>query len=854
MIKELKYSIVGLSLPLLLAACGGQGDVSPYDLQCEYLDTPLGVDVAEPRLTWKLHNAADSVALYLSTDSAAVAALSGDALYRILPPATVRCRCDSLFIADGGQGAMWYWRVVSGKETSAVTHFMTAFEVDAPWISDGKDAAYRPSSYFKKEIVVEPGLKAAYWVVASAGLHELQINGTRVGDHRLDPMFTRFDKRILSVTHDVTAMLAPGDNELRIQLGNGWYNHQSTAVWFFDRAPWRNRPSVSARLVLEYADGTRCDVVTDGTWLTAPSPVVFNSIYTAEHYDARLEADTSEWQPATVVACPTELVKSQLLHPVRAVAEHKATAFSKINDSLYVYTFPRNMAGVTRLVAKGRPGTVLRLKHGEMLYDNGRVNTENIDYHYRPVDDSDPFQTDIVVLGDDTVCFEPKFNYKGFQYVEVEASDPVELDENSLVAIEWHSDVPVKGWWHSSSDYLNRLWVAGNNSYLDNLFGYPTDCPQREKNGWTGDGHIASDLGLYNFDAITVYEKWMDDFADEQRPDGVLPCIVPTAVWGYDWANGVDWTSAVVIVPWNLYLYYGDDGVLRKMYEPMKRYVDYITSIAEGNLTDWGLGDWIPVKTQSDVRLTTSIYYYVDADIMSRVAAVLGHNDDSERYARLATDIRDAINTAYLDTTTAIYASGSQTELAMPLYWNVVPDEYRDAVAANLNNRVVADSMHIDVGLHGCKALLGALSQNGYIDTAYRLVLQDTYPSWGYWIRQGATTFHENWRTDVIIDNSLNHIMFGEVAAWLWKSLAGITPDAADPGFRTTHVEPYCPQGLDSLQVAYNSPLGMLDVQWSRTGDEVKYTLTVPTGMKVLFRHPVDGEKVLYQGKHIFKW
>lgn len=837
------------------ASCNraGQDANAPYDLMCEYLCDPLGVDVASPRLTWKLHMASDSVRLYLSTDSAAVACLSPEALYRELPPASRRCVCD--LPGQPADGTRYYWRVATAGATSRTAVFVTGFGMDGiGWISDGQDKDCRFSPYFAKTFTVKEGLSKAYLVIASAGLHEAVLNGGKVGDHYLDPMFTRFDKRILSVTHDVTACLHPGSNTLRVQLGNGWYNHQSTAVWFFDRAAWRNRPSFAARLVLLYADGSRDEIVTDETWRTAPSPTVFNSIYTAEHYDATVSDSAVAWSPAVTVVKPTRLVKSQLLQPIRAVARHAPVACNKISDSLYVYTFPRNMAGVVRLKAKGVPGTVLRLKHGERLYDDGRVDTRNIDYHYRPTDDSDPFQTDIVTLGSDTVVFEPKFNYKGFRYVEVLASAPIDLDSASLTAVELHSDVPVKGSWHSSSPLLNGIWQAANNSYVDNLFGYPTDCPQREKNGWTADAYLAAEVGLYNFDVITIYEKWMDDFKDEQRPDGTLPCIVPTAVWGYDWANGVDWTSAVVLIPWYVYLYYGDDAVLQKMYEPMTRYVDHITSIAENHLTDWGLGDWIPVKTTSDLTLTTSIYYYVDARILSRVAAILRYDADSQRYARLATDIRNAINETFLDKATGIYASGSQTELAMPLYWDVVPDEYRAAVAENLNERVLADSLHIDVGVHGCKALLGALSQNGYIDTAYRLALQDTYPSWGYWIKQGATTFHENWRTDAIIDNSLNHIMFAEVAAWLYKSLAGITPDADDPGFSTTNIVPYTPSDLDSLSVSYDSPLGMLAVDWVRRDGRVEYKLVVPPGMTVVFRHPADGPCTITEGEYTFNW
>jgi alpha-L-rhamnosidase len=506
------------------------------------------------------------------------------------------------------------------------------------------------------------------------------------------------------------------------------------------------------------------------------------------------------------------------------------------------------MAGVTRLKIRGAAGTPVRLKHGEMLGADGRVNLGNIDYHYRPTDDSDPFQTDIVILsgGDDE--FAARFNYKGFQYVEVSAPVALSLTLESLTAEEMHSDVPVIGHWQSSSAFLNNLLQATNNSYLSNLFGYPTDCPQREKNGWTADAWLALETGMATYDVVTIFEKWMADFRDEQKGDGRLPCIVPTDKWGYDWANGVDWTSATILIPWQIYLYYNDRQLLADHYLSMKRYVCYIEGIAKDHLTDWGLGDWIPVKSTSDLTYTTSVYYFVDATIMAKVARILGYETDACHYEQLASDIRQAINQRFLDREKGCYADGTQTELAMALYWNLVDDDMRPRIAARLNDAVVRNGWHLDVGVHGCKAILTALSDNGYADTAWRLVTQQTYPSWGWWIVQGATTLHENWKTDVIIDNSLNHIMFGEVGAWLYKGLAGIRPCEQAPGFREVMVTPYFPQDLDSLSVSRETGYGRLETAWHRQGDAIVYTLNVPKAMTVHLSLP-DGRQLRISGQ-----
>lgn len=289
--------------------------------------------------------------------------------------------------------------------------------------------------------------------------------------------------------YNITPNLSEGENVIGVQLGNGWYNHQSTAVWFFDKASWRNRPAFIMQVRVEYADGSIETISTDSSWVTTDSPVIFNSIYTAEHYDARQEIegwntsgiDVSQWKNAKEVSAPTQRIEAQLTVPVKEIVRHNASRFVKINDTCFVYHFPENMAGTVELSVEGKAGIVLRLKHGEMLNEDGTVNLANIDYHYRPIDDSDPFQTDIVILRDRETRFTPKFNYKGFQYVEVTSSEPIALDENSIVALKMHSDVPEIGRFRSSSDLLNKIWTATNNSYLDNLFGYPTDCPQREK-------------------------------------------------------------------------------------------------------------------------------------------------------------------------------------------------------------------------------------------------------------------------------------------------------------------------------------------------------------------------------------
>ncbi|RYY27470.1 MAG: alpha-rhamnosidase [Chitinophagaceae bacterium] len=817
------------------------------NLRCEYMESPMGVDAEAPRFTWQLNDSGrgarqSGFLLRVATDSM----LQGMAAQINSTGANAA----SQLVHYKGKKLLpftkYYWMVevrnaagksIRSKVASFETGMMGMQNWKGSWISDRPDIEFKPAGQFRTSFNVSRKIRSARAYIAVAGLYELFINGERIGNHRLDPTYTRFDRRTLYVTHDVTKQVQNGENAIGIVLGNGWYNHQSTAVWDFHNAPWRARPAVCMDLRITYDDGTVQTVSTNKDWKTAPGHIIFNSIYTAEHHDHRLKQegwnkpsfDDSKWKNVIYRAAPSQNIVSQMLHPVEHVEAIPAVSMKKISDTVYVFDLGRNISGVSKLKLRGEEGTIVRAEHAEQIYSNGRVDMSNINVHYRPTDDKDPFQTDIVILsGKGEEEFIPVFNYKGFQYIEVTSNKPIQLSRESVTGYFMHSNVPPVGKIKSSNPTIDKIWWATNNSYLSNLFGYPTDCPQREKNGWTGDAHIAIETGLYGFDGITVYEKWLADHQDEQQPNGVLPSIIPTGGWGYEWGNGPDWTSTIALIPWNIYLFYGDTTLLSRCYENMKLYVDQITSRAPEGLTTWGLGDWVPVKSKSPVELTSSIYYYADAVILSKASGLLGKKDAASRYRVLAEKIRKAINDKYLNVATATYGSGLQTEMSMPLYWNVVPDNLRARVAANLAARVEKDNFHLDVGLLGTKAILNALSENGYANHAYRIASQETFPSWGWWIVNGATTLYENWPIDAKSDISRNHIMFGEIGAWLYKGPGGIKPDEEGAGFKNVQLKPLFVDGLDHFAASHDGPYGTIISSWKRSGNGISYDVTIP--------------------------
>ncbi|WP_459189275.1 glycoside hydrolase family 78 protein [Parabacteroides sp. APC149_11_2_Y6] len=852
----------------------GQSQCTPSNLKSDHLENPIGIDNPSPRLSWNIDDTRagakqTAYQILVGTDSLDVVSGKGNQWD------TKKQTASDILVTYAGEKlspyTKYYWKVkvwdMENKEsTSSVNSFETGMmnikNWQGAWIGDGKDINYEPAPYFRKQFTANKTIKSARAYIAVAGLYELYINGEKIGNHRLDPMYTRFDRRNLYVTYDVTEQLQNGKNAIGVLLGNGWYNHQSKAVWDFDRAPWRNRPTFCMDLRITYSDGSVETIPTDLSWKTSSGALVFNSIYTGEHYDARLEQkgwntpdfDDSQWHGVGYRGAPSQNVTAQQIRPIHNVLTLPAKSVNKINDHTYVFDFGQNMSGVTKINVSGEAGTEVRIKHGERLFDNGRIDMSNIDVYYRGDKEKDPFQTDILILSGNEDEYMAKFNYKGFRYVEVTSDKPIELNQNSLTAYFMHSDVPPVGNINTSSELINKLCWATNNAYLSNLMGYPTDCPQREKNGWTGDGHLAIETALYNFDGITVYEKWLADHRDEQQPNGVLPDIIPTGGWGYGTDNGLDWTSTIAIIPWNLYMFYGDSKPLADCYENIKRYVNYVDRISPNHLTIWGRGDWVPVKSRSNKELTSSIYFYADAKILANAAKLFNKQDDYKHYTALAEKIKNAVNEKYLNRETGIYADGSQTELSVPLFWKIVPEDMIAKVAQNLAKKVEEAGFHLDVGVLGAKAILNALSENGYPLTAYKVAAQDTYPSWGWWIVNGATTLLENWDLKAERDISDNHMMFGEIGGWFYKGLGGIFPDPEQPGFKHILLRPNFVKELKHFEAKHNSPYGEIISKWEWKKNTILCEIVIPANSSATLYLPdyVKGDKTmeLEAGKH----
>jgi alpha-L-rhamnosidase len=822
------------------------GDLLPFNLRCEHLDTPMGIEATQPRLSWLLKS--DEVG-QCQTAYQIIAARSPELLKqgrgdlwdtgRMLSNQTVNILYAG---TPPGTRQRCFWKVrVWDKDGKASAWSETAqwemgllepADWQAHWIARTTDIHEPAAPRFRREFKIDGQIKRGRVYLSGLGYNVLSINGRKVGDHLLDPGYTRYDRRVLYVTHDVTEILQQGLNAVGVELGNGWLNVQYRNAWDFDRAPWRAAPMLLFSLYVELAGGKVMLIGSDTNWKCASGPTTFNVIYGGETCDARLEQagwsnpgfKDSTWLPAIVVKPPGGKLVAQVMPPIKVDEIFEPVSYTEPEPGIFVFDFGQNFAGFAQLKITGAAGTKITMKYGERLLPNGRVDQAEIAQHVVRFDAGQRFQTDTYILnGGGEERWHPQFVYHGFQYVEVSGL-PGKPAPKTVTGVFIHSAVPAVGEFECSNPLFNKIWQATRRAYLSNLHGLPTDCPHREKNGWTADAHIACEQGLFNFDSVTVYEKWLSDLADEQQPGGALPGIVPTGGWGYEWGNGPAWDSAFVLIPFYLYQYYGDTAMLREHYQGMKRYVDYLTSKAKDGIVDIGLDDWAPFKTKTPAAVTSTGYYYRDALVVSLAASLLGEDKDAITYSELAARIKSAFNRHFSDAETGSYANGSQTALSCALYHGLAEPDQRERVLQSLVANIEQRNGHIDTGLLGAKYLLNVLSENGRHDVAYRVASQTDLPGWGWWIAQGATTLWEEWDGR----GSRNHIMFGDISAWFFKTLAGINPDPAAPGFQHFIIKPIPAGDLTSARANYESIRGRITSDWKIEANRLELRVVIP--------------------------
>lgn len=844
-------------------------DLSPHRLRCEYLVNPLGIDEAQPRLSWGLESGTrdekqSAYQIIVATSPKLLASDQGDLwdTGRTQSTETIHLPYAGRPLESSQQ--VW-WKVRSWNQDGVAGPWseparwemgiLDPAEWTAEWIGLDDDTAHgKPLPVLRKSFDLSKDVRRATLYVCGLGYAEVYLNGSRVGDSRLSPGYTRYDRRVLYETFDVTDMLGGPENAIGVMLGNGWFNVATRAPWNFDKAPWRASPRMICQLRVEYADGSIETIASDDTWKVARGPITLSSIYGGEAYDARLEQlgwsefdfDDSEWQPAKVLDPPGGRLVAAKLPPVRFTHEFEPQSVRSVAENVQLIDFGQNMAGCVELTASGPAGSEIEIVYSELLGDDGRLARQNIGCHVWSHGDKQRFQTDSYVLqGEGEETWHARFTYHGFRYVEVKADAEV-LKNIRLKAHSMHTDMQPVGSFACSNDLLNKVWQAACWSYLNNYVSIPTDCPHREKNGWTGDAHLACEFGLLNFDGAAAYTKWINDLADEQQPDGVLPGIVPTSGWGYEWGNGPAWDSAYTLIPDYMRVYCGDTRLLDRQYDGHRRYVDYLTGASEDLIIKFGLGDWAPWKTQTPADLTSTAYFYRNAQIVAATAARLGDVAAASRYSELAAGIHDAFQREYWNESAGRYEPATQTSLSCALYQGLVAPEHQAAVVAQLLAKLEETDHHIDTGILGAKYLPNALSDFGQTEAAYRVASQDTQPSWGWWIEQGATTLWEQWTTA----DSHNHIMYGDIAAWFTKELAGLKPDSERTGFANVLINPHPVGDLTWARATHDSLRGPIKVDWRRENGKFHLEVELPANVTATVQLPTtDASKIQESGK-----
>lgn len=815
------------------------------DLTCEYLAQPLAVATTEPRLSWISQSSAKNwrqgaYQILVASTPEKLAKNEGD----LWDSGKVKSD-DSIQIVYKGRslrsGQACFWKVrtwdAEGNESGwskPQTWEMGLLQPtdwkNSQWIG-GKpgDKLPLPAPYLRKEFEAKGKIKRARLHASGLAYAELSLNGKKLGGaSERDPGYTNYDKRVLYVTHDVTKDIKSGKNCLGAILGTGWYDVHDRATWRFEKAPWRDRPRMRVLLDIEYADGTSETVVSDSSWKTSSGPIISDGIYSGEVYDARLEMPNwnkvgfkdDAWSSATKLSAPKGSLAPLTCPPVVVSQTIKPKSITEPKPGVYVLDFGQNFSGHVRLKLKGEAGSKVTMRYSERIDKTGMVQRSEIDVYMNKETPIQPFQTDVYICkGQGQETWEQRFSYEGFQYVEVTGFPGKPTLENFEGRFA-HTDVSSAGEFSCSSELFNKIQHATRYAYYSNAQNIPTDCPQREKNGWTGDAHLACEAGLMNFKSASFYTKWLDDVADDQKADGHFSLIIPSGGWGQG-ALHPSWDSAMGIIANDMDLYQGDTRLLTKHYDHIRKYVDLIASQTKDGVIPFGsLGDWLPWKTETPSELTSTVMLFIDAKIVAKAASLKGDTEAAAKYADLAEATKTAYQKKFLSTE---YSSLSQTALSLSLYFDLVPTEKRkamfDALVANVEKQG-----HIDTGIIGAKYLLRILSEEGRTDLAYRIVARKEQPGWGWWMEQGATTLWEDWKGE----SSLNHIMFGDVSNWFFQWIAGIGLDPKVKAFKHIIIRPQPVGDLTWAKATYNSPYGKILSSWKKDAKGFHLDVEIP--------------------------
>jgi alpha-L-rhamnosidase len=839
-------------------------------LKTEYQNDPLGLDVAKPRFSWQLDSRARGAAqsayeVRVATDADALRA----ARSLIWDSGKVDSH-QSIFLEYGGPALQsrtrYFWQVRVWNEQGSDLGWsriatwemglLSPAEWSADWVSPAMsaDAATRASPLLRRDFELRGRVARARIYVTSHGLYELFINGHRVGDELMTPGWTSYNHRLQYQTYDVTSLLNGGRNAMGAVLGDGWYRGVIGFAGAHDH--YGNRLALLCQLEVTYQDGHREVIGSDAQWRAASGPILSSEVYDGEAYDARLERtgwnasgyDDAGWSPVEVIAAPKDTLVASEAPAVRRIDELVPIKIFKTPSGDEVADLGQNMVGWARLKVKGAAGTVVTLRHAEVLDKDGNFYTDNLRTAKSTVS--------YTLSGKGTEVFEPHFTYQGFRYVAV-SGYPGKLARDSITGITLHSDMAVSGSFATSKPLINQLQHNIQWGQKGNFLDVPTDCPQRdERLGWTGDAQVFAPTAAFNMDVDGFFSKWLKDLAADQLDSGSIPFVVPDVLSSSDRPVGgaAGWGDAATVIPWELFIAYGDKRVLEDQYSSMRRWVEYEQSRAGADEVwdgDSHFGDWLDffsVGTGSSFGSTSTdliatAYFAHSTDILQRSALILGKDKDAVRYSDSFAKIKAAFQRAFVASDGTVGA-GTQTAYVLALDFNLVPDELRAAAAQKLAADVRAHG-HLTTGFLGTPRLLSVLTRFGYRDDAYMLLNREQFPSWLYPVKRGATTIWERWdgvKPDGSFEdkgmNSFNHYAYGAVGSWMYQTLGGINIDPRAPGYAHFLVEVQPGGGFTHARTEHDSPYGRIRTDWQLNGGRIILNLLIPANSGATVRVP----------------
>lgn len=873
------------------AVAQGRSIVSASTLRCEYLIDPLAIDTREPRLSWQIQSNSrgtkqSAYQIIVATTASSLAANKGDlwdtGKIASNEPIQIAYQGKSL---QSRQQCFWKVRVwdQNGKASSwsNAAHWamglMEPADWSAKWIGDKLPSVDNVSAtLLRREFKLSSTALRAIVYASALGVYELHINGQRVGDQLLAPEFTDYHSRTQYQAYDVTSLLRPGANVVAAVLGDGWYAGGiglARSLVKKARTIYGDHPRFIAQLEVDLADGKRERIATDQSWRTTrEGPILSSDILDGEAYDARREIpgwdsfgfDDKAWQMANVAPSIRTTLVAQPNEPIRVSREIKPISVSEPKPNIHVFDIGQNMVGWCRLKAQGPAGTTVTIRHAEMLNDDGTIYTDNL----RAAKQVDTY----VMRGSGIETFEPHFTYHGFRYVEVTGLSGKPLPD-AITGRVFHSAMTEAGSFECSDPTLNKLWQNILWTQRGNMLGIPTDCPQRdERLGWMGDIQIFVGTGIFNMDMAAFFTKWMRDVRDAQAEDGRFADFSPHPFGKDKIFTGVPgWGDAGIVVPWRVWQQYGDKRILSENLESGKRWVEFIRrnnpDLLWKNKRGNDYGDWLNSDTliyegfpnkggQVPKEIFATMMFAYAADLVSRMARVLGKDDEAKKHTQLFEDIKAAFNKAYVAGDGRIQGD-TQAGYAIALHFDLLSEKMRPLAVKYMLEGIDRYKGHMSTGFHSTYRMMLELTGSGHNDVAYKLINNHTFPSWGYSIENGATTIWERW--DGYVKgrgfqnkgmNSFNHYAIGAVGEWMYRVILGINNDDAHPAYEHFALRPYPGGGLQWAKGSYDSIRGKIKSSWSVAGGKLKLDVTIPANTTATVYIPArDATDVMESGK-----